>query len=98
MHEGLISLTLLVDSTGDLKKAPNFITRGVLDDTNMDAIKDLAVIVIDSLEEFPQKIIKCDDLLVKEMKKVLRKVMKNKWGSKPEIIVEVMRIKGCLKI
>jgi len=97
MHEGLISLTLLVDSTGDLKKAPNFITRGVLDDTNMDAIKDLAVIVIDSLEEFPQKIIECDDLLVKEMKRVLRKVMRNKWGSKPEIIVEVMRIEECSK-
>ena len=97
MHEGLISLTLLVDSTGDLKKAPNFITRGVLDDTNMDAIKDLAVIVRDSLEEFAQKIIECDDLLVKEMKRVLRKVMRNKWGSRPEIIVEVMRIEECSK-
>ena len=98
MHEGLISLTLLVDSIGDLKKAPSFISRGVFDDTDKDVIKDLTVIVKDSLKEFPEKIIECDDLLAKEMKKVLRKVIKNKWGSKPEIIVEVMRIEGCLKI
>ena len=98
MHEGLISLTLLLDSIGDLKKAPNFISRGVFDNTNRDVIKDLAVIVRDSLKEFPPKIIECDDLLAKEMKKILRKVIKNKWGGKPEIIVEVMRIKGCLKI
>ena len=35
------------------KKAPNFISRGVFDNTNRDVIKDLAVIVRDSLKEFP---------------------------------------------
>ena len=98
MHEGLISLTLLVGSTGDLKKAPNFVSRGVFDDTNMDVIKDLDVIVRDSLKEFPRKIIECDDLLAKEMKIILRKVIRNKWRSKPEIIVEVMRIEECSKV
>ena len=98
MHEGLISLTLVVGPTGDLKKTPNFISRGVFDDTNVDAIEDLVVIVRHSLKECPKKIIRCDDLLAKEMKKVLRKVIRNNWNSKPEIVVEVMRIEECLKV
>ena len=98
MHEGLISLTLVVGPTGDLKKTPNFISRGVFDDTNVDAIEDLVVIVRHSLKECPKNIIRCDDLLAKEMKKVLRKVIRNNWNSKPEIVVEVMRIEECLKV
>ena len=98
MHEGLISLPLVVGPTGALKKTPNFISRGVFDDTNVDAIEDLVVIVRHSLKECPKKIIRCDDLLAKEMKKVLRKVIRNNWNSKPEIVVEVMRIEECLKV
>ncbi|MBT07565.1 MAG: hypothetical protein CMM32_11765 [Rhodospirillaceae bacterium] len=98
MHGGLIGLTLLLGSKGDLKKSPNFISRGVFNDTNENVAKDLSVVVENSLKEFPEEIMGSDNLLAKEIKKVLRRVIKNNWEIKPEIVVEIMRIEESIKV
>ena len=92
MNYGLVSLTLFVDSAGHLKKNPNVISRGVFDESDGNVTKDLLLIITDAVANFSGKISKCDNLLAEETRKILRRLIKKKWQTKPEVLVEVLRI------
>ena len=67
-------------------------SRGVFDNSDASATQNLLFALMDTVAEFPKEITECDDSLVKETKKNLRKMIKNKWKNKPEILIEVVRI------
>ena len=94
MNNGLISLILIVNCTGELREAPKILSRGVFDGDGTDTSKDLLLAITEAFAEFPENIRKCDASVAEEVRKILRKMIKIRWQTKPEIVVEVVRIKG----
>ena len=91
MNNGLISLTLLMNSAGKLQRTPRLLARGVFDDSNADIGAEMITAIIDAIAEFPKSTTTCDRRLAEGIRKILRRIIKKWCQGKPEILVEVVR-------